>query len=1219
MIDKYGGRHHLEEGSRRFRRGGSEEYRRHYNDFRKFCKAEKELRQLKDTTESKNHINNSVCCCNCRRRNNEAVMAMDADLYTLSFYVKSSDDLRRRKFKSFRTSKNSKTQHMLCGECLTYLTSDNSKEIERNAWPAFIWKTMIDNQVKLVYGNNGWRLIPKQWRYWWLESLMEYENETYGDIQMNHPKPSIIDISFERKDWKKLIQSYELPKLAEACNKYLRPTVLCPFGCSEFIHKGGTVSMDLIFQRYLHYVVIETYSNRVGFDYVKNAREDFIELKDGDESKWLLNDEWKVMPSVLLINGEAKIMTCSDHDRGDKSFHLHVCKQPHHNLSSLKSDQLCHGVLKSRTIKPMQKRIYSDSYQMHEQRGTFNGIDTCNVTSYHNFNFRSKLQSENESRSIINRPDMNSLLSQLTREKSISHITANDKRKLAKRLYEGFDFIPFIYGSTYVPIQIALEYQRENSNPFVKIIIDDREDRSGNALPDIVVKNKIYWPPSLYPCQKMTKWGAYIPVCPTVRSRTRDSRHVWIVMHVILGIEDVYMNIRKGELRKSDWKGWLLVYLTKNCYTNNMKRQGRGDVFKWRYINTVDDIISKFPDGEESVFRILESIDGVECINLNQYDDELTYGAILEIQNNEEPQILLTYPNHEYVDEIFINGKRYELRQISDTWYIDQNKWDGELFTRHGGYFSRWFHQKRNSKMTTQVVTKTPSLSGDEVYLFVYVCDEGTELTKVREEFLRNIGGQSHVRCHSHSMPLIRSTESSLKCKCGRRSYLRCSTFECKVNICRQCFEKVDREDTYHLHEETNEEMVMEGSESECESEEDSSVESVYNYEDETRKGEYEEEDRSKESDTENDEEVMKDYFLPKTSELEREDFDHFVTTTFDPDLLADEASFEESFDDANNIPISNAGEVHFDVEEDHEKKGVFADVTVNGYTILNQCGSLLTRKNHQLKGSSTQQFFLQKICSTSFGNSIPLLYPEGLLFPSIFYSAAGDKCSILGAIPSSLLSEGVTKFGFRNIPEHIRTNLTSPLCSTNSNPRYIAFSYDMAVNLACNREDTRCIINNGLTVADSKTGGGLGVRGKEDSTLLDSVESKRMVKNLCSAQVHHKMDVFLTFTCNMKKHFGTKVIKNWIDEGLWKKSYPCFNDLDEFEIKEIETSVSQASSGLLLRIWQEVCTLFLEYLRKSPSSPYKSVLSIFARFEYQKCKYIVMTKSFWSNDDESL
>ena len=132
---------------------------------------------------------------------------------------------------------------------------------------------------------------------------------------------------------------------------------------------------------------------------------------------------------------------------------------------------------------------------------------------------------------------------------------------------------------------------------------------------------------------------------------------------------------------------------------------------------------------------------------------------------------------------------------------------------------------------------------------------------------------------------------------------------------------------------------------------------------------------------------------------------------------------------------------------------------------------------------------------------------------------------------------------------------------------------------------------------------GGLGLRGKDDSTLLESVDSKAMVRNLCSSQIYHKQDVFLTFTNNTKKHFGTKVVKLYIDEGSWKKNITDYEDLDLLEKKEMEDSINQASSVLLVTIWQEVCCLFLDYLRKSPSSPYKSVRSLFARFEYQKCK----------------
>ena len=136
----------------------------------------------------------------------------------------------------------------------------------------------------------------------------------------------------------------------------------------------------------------------------------------------------------------------------------------------------------------MKKSEYSDSYQMHEQRGTFNGIDTCNLTSFHNFSFRSKLLSEAESRAIINRHDINALLSQLTMEKKISTKIANDKRRLASQLYGNFDFEPFTYGATYIPLEVAMAIQDETNNPYFYVWIDDRKDRMGNQLPPVRIK-----------------------------------------------------------------------------------------------------------------------------------------------------------------------------------------------------------------------------------------------------------------------------------------------------------------------------------------------------------------------------------------------------------------------------------------------------------------------------------------------------------------------------------------------------------------------------------------------------------------------------------------------------------------------------------------------------------------------------------------------------------
>ena len=144
-------------------------------------------------------------------------------------------------------------------------------------------------------------------------------------------------------------------------------------------------------------------------------------------------------------------------------------------------------------------------------------------------------------------------------------------------------------------------------------------------------------------------------------------------------------------------------------------------------------------------------------------------------------------------------------------------------------------------------------------------------------------------------------------------------------------------------------------------------------------------------------------------------------------------------------------------MEINHETQygGTFGNITISGSIILNQCGSLLTRKKYQIKGSSCHHFFLQKLVATCNGSSIPLMYPEGVLFPSIHWQMAHDKCSILGCIPASLLTEYSSTSKFASIHSHTRTQLTNSSCATSTDSRYVAYCYDMLTNLTANHEDT--------------------------------------------------------------------------------------------------------------------------------------------------------------------
>ena len=221
------------------------------------------------------------------------------------------------------------------------------------------------------------------------------------------------------------------------------------------------------------------------------------------------------------------------------------------------------------------------------------------------------------------------------------------------------------------------------------------------------------------------------------------------------------------------------------------------------------------------------------------------------------------------------------------------------------------------------------------------------------------------------------------------------------------------------------------------------------------------------------------------------------------------------------------------------------------------------------------------------------------MLFPSIFWKSAYDACSILGAIPSPLLSESAENFGLASTSDHVRSRITNASVTYNSSSYYVSYCYDKLTNLAANHQDTRVIIRRGLTV-DANKNGELGLRGTGDSSMLELFDSKSMVRNLCASQQHHTMTHFLTFTCNAKKHFGTKPIKLCIDSGEWKNSIRSFDDLSQSDQDEFKDSVNQAASGLLVRTWQEVSQLFLNYLMKSPTSPYVNVKSMFTRQEHQ-------------------
>ena len=438
--------------------------------------------QDNNANEGNNHIVHH--CFNCHRRQSTLLQQFGPSYHTEFFQLMSTDVKTRRRFKLCNINYSDPNEsNTYCRQCTEHLTRDTSNEANKAevTWPAFIWWFLTEREIRCLYSpSHLWKFIPIMWRHWWITEFITtiFNADERNSITLHHPQPFFIDRTCDIQEWYDGINSYTLPNLRFACNKYCIPTVSCPFGCTTFVFRSGSIGLDTIFQRFLPKHIFKKFlTKKDSFKFCEFAREDYIRDEDDEYDNWLLNPVWKVRPTIAFNKrGIPMILTCDDHNNGTKTYLIHAPRSPlKHNLPSKYSDQLSHCSIRTRTIKPMAKKYYSNSFQMHEQRGSFNGIDTCNISTYRKFDFNSSLLSAFESSSILNRPDINALLRQLVDENVISKSVAVGKRDFACETYSNYDFDKYCKGATYVPFDVALAMHKETTNNLlVTVTIDER-------------------------------------------------------------------------------------------------------------------------------------------------------------------------------------------------------------------------------------------------------------------------------------------------------------------------------------------------------------------------------------------------------------------------------------------------------------------------------------------------------------------------------------------------------------------------------------------------------------------------------------------------------------------------------------------------------------------------------------------------------------------------
>ena len=722
----------------------------------------------------------------------------------------------------------------------------------------------------------------------------------------------------------------------------------------------------------------------------------------------------------------------------------------------------------------------------------------------------------------------------------------------------------------------------------IKVLLDNVDGVNPH-----VVNTKRNWIQNIVHCQHVGYggYGAWFPAIPSFQSDDRDSRILWILSGMIVCVKELWFLTDKVNMHVSKWHGWLLAYLTKVCFPEIIFRGGSSNPMRKDNVRTIPRILDKV--GIETGMGMFDyrqlggMFDDHEHVCV-MYNSVFSNTRIVQRYIDYYDQVVIIFHdsreyNSELPEKFVSHGHTYELRFIACTVDMPGDfKWNGEIYCRHGKeHHKSWWVLNRHKGLFLHTVNGGfNDMEFGNVDVNVYVVDTTPNMEKLRLEFMRYIGGQTQVQCSEHKMPLIVGKTSMEKCYmhlndslecCNRKLYYKCPTFGCKTGLCKRCYQHPVGDDMVYI-DPPSVDVEDENSDSRSLSRDISSST------DEVHDDVVMDNDSCENVDEWND---FNDLLAP----MEHDDINDYVLLGNDDDILPTEIVPED-------IPSTLAGDIPFVVEEDTPK-----GMKVSGHVIMNQCGSLLNRMENDITGFRYQKHFLQRIASISHDTTVPLLYPEAMLFPSIFWSMVPECGSLFGAIPSGLLVKS-GRHRFASMKNHVRCRLGHAGSSTSTNPSYIAYMYDILVNLSLNREDSRICLNRGVTASSSETG--MTVRGGCDGLLSDSIDNKQTVRNLCASQVYHKMDFFLTFTCNQREHFGISHIKKWIDGHIWESYFPEFSSFTDYEKEEVRKGMKQSASGLLLRNWMEVRKVFINYLFKSETSPYTPSDAIFARDEYQ-------------------
>jgi predicted GIY-YIG superfamily endonuclease len=1001
------------------------------------------------------------------------------------------------------------------------------------------------------------------------------------------------------------------------------PVVQCPWDCCDYVHRVGTLPFDSILRSFFPDAQIPlTARGKAKLELCESARRDFFR---DQYDRHLNNPDWTVFPSVAVLPREGlAFLTCDDHDGGTRDRYFFPPRAPSPSAPPLYSDQVAHAVLQPRTVKAMKPRTFNTGYQVCEQQGSFAGIDTCCIRSYGNLTFQSCLLADCEALAYSGRPDIRGLVGQMVSKKLMLKEQGANMKELAESRYpQGSPCIEALASSgTYMPYGDCIKAQQDLSQVFEITVLDN--------IPTGTQGHRIFtpmWPRFLLRVHPNDSYGErFHSLFGGIV--VEDCRLVWILSAAAVCVPALYELLATSVTMSTDWAGYFLAFLSgKVLHGAARTRPDRSDMFaaarRWNITRLRDEIAKHLvgvPAAVESgdyqaqwVKTLLADIlPPAKCSFLDHRVGSLENNIRLLIAPERE-LIVVTRPvtairsgSTRLPHRVFSNGIEFELRLIGISGHT--------AYARHGGHMTHWWMLAEASGCDPPKRVLSHAADGLPVCgtwdLAIYVNVEPTSGVQLRDQYLSYIGGQTMAKCSVHSYPLVvcapregtelccglPSADGHQSGVCGCAVRYRCPCDGCRAYLCRKCFKNIDARHGVCVVPSSADapaRAAARGQEPEPDEEGDDDDGPDHN-------GPGDPGDATDAPDDGIAMERVEDDDIDSLPD-DRESDDEDVEPALDLHTGTDPVFDCELFQDGENagaedqLPQSIATrEVPATIRADPKSDFISNTALLNGVT------SLLVRRQHVTETSRRTKEFLHSMVATVSGSSVPLVYPEWMLFPRIFWKAAGDGRSAVGALPACFLSQtrNHRKHGVASVHDHVRARSKSISSFTSTDPGYQIMCHDYRMHAMLGSQDTRLVMNRGCIPTE---GCGLRLNNKDDTFFTDSIDNRSNVNKLTAAQRFYPAHIFLTLTCNQSKHPGLAKVKAHLDSRAGARAHPGYHSMNVAQQAEVEKAMYNSAASLLLRNWMEARKMLMEYIAKSPEMPLGAkVLSMFWRDEYQ-------------------